>query len=140
MRLGRVFLWVFASVTWLGMSHAEDALPPDRGIEQTITAQIDAFLADDFAKAFTYASPNIQGMFGTSERFGQMVRNGFPMVWRPGDVQYLELRNVAGNLWQKVLIQDQNGGTHVLDYQMIETGEGWKINGVQILDAPDVAA
>lgn len=140
MRFGKIILSILASVFWFGIAQAEDTLPPDRGIEATITAQIDAFLVDDFAEAFSYASPNIQGIFGTSERFGQMVRNGYPMVWRPGDVRYLELRDVAGNLWQKVLIRDRKGGTHILDYQMIETSEGWKINGVQILRAPDVAA
>lgn len=140
MRFGRVFLAVVASVLWFGAAVAEEVRPPEAGIEATITAQIDAFLKDDFAEAFTYASPNIQGMFGTSERFGQMVRNGYPMVWRPGDVRYLELRDISGNLWQKVLIRDQQGGMHVLDYQMIETSEGWKINGVQILQAPDVSA
>jgi hypothetical protein len=140
MRFGRGFLAVLASVLWFGAASAQDALPPEAGIEATITAQIDAFLKDDFAEAFTYASPNIQGMFGTSDRFGQMVRNGYPMVWRPGDVQYLELRDIGGALWQKVLIRDQQGGTHVLDYQMIETSEGWKINGVQILRAPGVSA
>ena len=139
MRFGR-FLAVLASFLWFGVAQAQDALPPDAGIEATISAQIDAFLKDDFAEAFTYASPNIQGMFGTSDRFGQMVRNGYPMVWRPGDVQYLELRNVGGALWQKVMIRDQQGGMHVLDYQMIETSEGWKINGVQILRAPGVSA
>ena len=140
MRYGRVLIAVLVSVLWFGTATAEDALPPDTGIEATITAQIDAFLKDDFAEAFTYASPNIQGMFGSSDRFGQMVRNGYPMVWRPGDVQYLELREIAGALWQKVLIRDQQGGTHVLDYQMIETAEGWKINGVQILAEPGFSA
>ncbi|MEO1537162.1 MAG: DUF4864 domain-containing protein [Pseudomonadota bacterium] len=140
MRFVRVFLAILSSILWLGAASAEDALPRDAGIEATIDAQIDAFLKDDFATAFTYASPNIQGFFGTSERFGQMVRNGYPMVWRPGDVQYLDLRDVAGNLWQKVLITDQSGGVHVLDYQMIQTSEGWRINGVQILQAPDVSA
>lgn len=139
MRFGR-FLAVLAGFLWFGVAQAQDALPPDAGIEATISAQIDAFLKDDFAEAFTYASPNIQGMFGTSDRFGQMVRNGYPMVWRPGDVQYLELRDVGGALWQKVMIRDQQGGMHVLDYQMIETSEGWKINGVQILRAPGVSA
>lgn len=140
MRFGRGFFAVLASVLWFSAAHAEDALPPEAGIEATIAAQIDAFQKDDFAEAFTYASPNIQGMFGTSERFGQMVRNGYPMVWRPGDVQYLELRDISGALWQKVLIRDQQGGTHVLDYQMIETSDGWKINGVQILAEPGVSA
>lgn len=140
MRFGRVFLAVLASVLWFGVASAEEVRAPEAGIEATITAQIDAFLKDDFAEAFTYASPNIQGMFGTSDRFGQMVRNGYPMVWRPGDVQYLELREIGGALWQKVMIRDQQGATHVLDYQMIETSEGWKINGVQLLRAPGVSA
>lgn len=140
MRYARLALALLVSTIWIGNAAAQDALPPEPDIEATITAQIDAFLKDDFAEAFTYASPNIQGFFGSSERFGQMVRNGYPMVWRPGEVQYLELRDVAGNLWQKVMIRDQAGVLHVLDYQMIETGEGWKINGVQLLRATGVSA
>ena len=140
MRFGRVFLATLIGVLWFGSSTAQEALPREPGIEATITAQIDAFLKDDFAEAFTYASPNIQSIFGNSDRFGQMVRQGYPMVWRPDDVEYLELRDVAGNLWQKVMIRDQQGGLHVLDYQMIQTGDGWKINGVQILQAPGVSA
>ncbi|MEM6386508.1 MAG: DUF4864 domain-containing protein [Pseudomonadota bacterium] len=140
MKFLRLTFGILVSSLWLSVASAEEALPPNSGIEGTITAQIDAFLKDDFAEAFTYASPNIQGMFGSSERFGQMVRNGYPMVWRPGDVEYLELRDVAGNLWQKVMIRDQAGRTHVLDYQMIETADGWKINGVQLLKQPGVSA
>ena len=134
------FMAAFISLLCLGPANSQSELPREPGIEATITAQIDAFLEDDFAKAFSYASPNIQGIFGSSDRFGQMVRQGYPMVWRPEDVQYLELRDISGNLWQKVLIRDRKGGMHVLDYQMIETGDGWKINGVQILQKPDVSA
>ena len=69
-----------------------------------------------------------------------MVQNGYPMVWSPGEVRFLELREIAGYLWQKVFIRDQTGATHGLDYQMIRTPEGWRINGVQILRAPGVGA
>ena len=131
---------ILSSLFWVSAAMAQEVLPAEPGIEATIDAQIDAFLKDDFAEAFTYASPNIQGLFGNSDRFGQMVQNGYPMVWRPDEVQYLELREIAGNLWQKVLIRDRAGAMHLLDYQMIETGEGWKINGVQLLRAPDVSA
>ena len=119
---------------------AAEVLPREPGIETTIQSQIDAFLVDDFAKAFTFASPNIKSIFGSPDRFGQMVRQGYPMVWRPGEVRYLELREISGALWQKVMIRDQAGGIHLLDYQMINTGDGWQINGVQILRAPDVGA
>jgi Domain of unknown function (DUF4864) len=109
-------------------------------IQETIKGQIDAFQADDFARAFTFASPNIKGLFGTPENFGAMVKNGYPMVYRPAEVEMGELREVAGNLWQRVRIVDQAGAGWFLDYMMIETPEGWQINAVQIMPAPDVGA
>ena len=109
-------------------------------IQETIQSQIEAFQADDFARAFTYASPTIKGMFGTPENFGAMVKQGYPMVYRPAEVQMQDLREVAGNLWQRVRITDQAGAGWFLDYMMVETAEGWQINAVQILPAPDVGA
>ena len=61
---------------------SQDMLEPNPGIEDTIRGQMDAFLERDVAQAFTFASPNIQGMFGSAENFGRMVENGYPMVWR----------------------------------------------------------
>ena len=123
-----------------GAAFAQDALPSEPGIEGTIQGQIDAFRVDDFVEAYRFASPNIQMLFGDPSNFGAMVRNGYPMVWRPDELRFLELREIAGNLWQKVLIRDQAGNIHILDYQMIETNEGWRINGVQLLRAPGVGA
>ena len=112
----------------------------DRGIERVIRDQIEAFQADDFEAAFVHASPNIKRMFGSSERFGQMVKRGYPMVWRPDAIQFLALRKDADLFWQRLLIRDAQGRGHVLEYQMILTESGWKINGVQLLDSPGQAA
>jgi hypothetical protein len=109
-------------------------------VQQTILDQIEAFKADDFATAFTFASPTIKSIFMSPENFGMMVRNGYPMVHRPGSVRMLEQRDVAGRLWQKVMITDQAGRSHILDYQMIETESGWQINAVQLLPEPGVGA
>ena len=114
--------------------------PRNPGIEGVIQDQITALKADDFATAFTFASPNIQAMFGTAENFGAMVAQGYPMVYRPDAVRMLELRRVAGNLWQRVLITDPSGRTHMLDYMMIETPDGWQINAVQLLPQAGVGA
>ncbi|MEM9710442.1 MAG: DUF4864 domain-containing protein [Pseudomonadota bacterium] len=105
-----------------------------------IQRQIDAFLVDDFATAFTYASPQIKNIFRSSENFGSMVKQGYPMVWRPADVQYLDLRTEGGAAFQNVMIEDQAGETHVLEYQMMKTDTGWAIAGVRILRAPGVGA
>lgn len=124
---------------WAQTASAQE-LEPNPAIEGTISSQIEAFRADDFAQAFTFASPNIQGMFGTPDNFGLMVRQGYPMVWRPGQLNFLELRNDQGLLWQKVMVQDQDGVFFILDYQMIETPEGWRINGVYLVQAPTLGA
>jgi hypothetical protein len=109
-------------------------------IQSTINLQFEAFQADDFVTAFGFASPNIQGIFGTAETFGLMVKNGYPMVYRAADVQMLDLRDVAGLLYQRVLVRDADGRGYVLDYQMVETDDGWKINGVDLVRQPDVSA
>ena len=134
---------VFGIVFWIGWSgsiFAADVLPAEPAIEDTIQGQIEAFQADDFAGAFGFASPNIQMLFRDADNFGSMVRNGYPMVWRPDELRFLELREIAGNLWQKVLVRDGAGVVHILDYQMIQTADGWRINGVQLLRTPDVGA
>ena len=105
-------------------------------IEGTISSQIDAFRADDFDRAFTYASPLLQRLFQTPQNFERMVTQGYPMVWRPAQVDYLELQEYAGDWWQKVQIIDEKGARHLLLYRMQQTDAGWRIAGVQILEAP----
>lgn len=126
--------WIFAAV--LAMSGVVAAQAQDIDIRGTITRQFEAFKVDDFATAFGFASPNLQMYFQTPENFGRMVTQGYPMVWRPADVAYLELREEDGTYWQKVQVTDARGRVHYLDYRMMQTPEGWRINGVQILDAP----
>ena len=105
-------------------------------IEATILSQIEAFKADDFVTAFGFASPSIKTIFGSPETFGAMVAQGYPMVHRPAAVQMLDRVAVAGQMYQRVLVTDAEGRSHVLEYEMIETAEGWQINGVTLLPAP----
>lgn len=120
-----------------GLANAEERIP---GIEKTIQSQIDAFLVDDFKTAFDFASPSIKRIFGSHQRFGMMVRNGYPMVHRPSDVQFLELRRQGPLLFQKIRILDAKGIPHFMEYNMIDTPNGWQIDGVELLAAPPVGA
>lgn len=127
---------VTAAVMTLGTLGAAQADPA--AIRGVIDGQIEALKSDDFATAFTFAAPNIQSMFGNADNFGLMVRRGYPMVWQPGTVEYLGA-DEAGALWQQeVLITDGFGRLHKLRYTMVELADGWKIAGVQILEAPEV--
>ena len=126
------------SVLTLLLLAAFPAFAQEEPIQQPIHSQLEALQADDFATAFSFASPTIQGLFGTAENFGAMVQNGYPMVYRPADIQMLELREIAGNLYQRVLVTDAHGRGFMLEYQMIETTEGWRIDGVDLLPQPEV--
>lgn len=115
--------------------------PDAAAIRDTIQGQLDAFLADDVGRAFGFASPSIRSMFGSPERFGMMVQQGYPMVWRPADVEFLDLRDRGGRLMQMVLIRDRAGVFHTLGYEMVPDGAGgWRINGVQVLRAGEAGA
>jgi hypothetical protein len=138
MRAILLALGIFIVVT--GAARAQEVVPPVAGIEATINQQIEAFRADDFAQAFTFASPSIRNLFRTPENFGAMVRNGYPMVWRPRSVTFGDLRDVAGGLWQRVIVTDSAGGVHALDYLMVQVDGAWRIAGVQLLPAPDLSA
>ena len=107
-------------------------------IRGVIQSQLDAFQADDFATAFTFASPNIKNIFRNPQNFGLMVREGYPMVWRPGEVTFLGLEDKAGRKLQRVQITDKSGVLHTLEYEMTLSEDGWQISGVRILPAPEI--
>lgn len=119
---------------------AGGAAAQDADIEGTITKQFDAFKADDFATALTFASPSLQRLFGTPENFGRMVTQGYPMVWRHAETRFLELTQEGAYYLQRVLIVDEKGTRHVLEYRMQQTDGGWRIAGVQILDSASLSA
>ncbi|GAA6206845.1 hypothetical protein NBRC116601_01380 [Cognatishimia sp. WU-CL00825] len=124
------FILVVSLWFWAQVSVAQDA-----DIQSVITAQIEAFEQGDFEAAFSHASPSIQNYFGGADRFEAMVRSGYEMVIMPRDVRFLEMRNLDGKLWQKVLIQDSDNVFHLLEYQMISHDGQWRINGVRFVQA-----
>lgn len=112
----------------------------EQDIQSVINDQIAAFRADDFETAFTYASPSIRMMFQTPERFGQMVRDGYPMVHRPHSYVFEDLRDAGSSKLQNVLIEGQDGYYYIAEYDMVLTGQGWKIRGVRIFKTEGVGA
>ena len=130
--------FILSLIFALGLSGGARA--DEVALQEVISDQIEAFLAEDVDRAYSFASPFIQRKFGTPETFGSMVREGYPMVWRPSDVTFLDAEVIAGKVWQSVLLRGPAGKSWIVDYEMIELEEGWKINGVQVRAAPEVAA
>ncbi len=108
----------------------------DAEIRGVIAKQFQSFELDDFATAFTFASPKLQSFFQTPDNFGRMIAQGYSMVLGPSAVEYLGLRAEGEVYWQTVQITDDSGRFHLLEYQMLETQSGWRINGVQLMNLP----
>lgn len=120
---------------------AQDAGGPAApAVAPVIEGQMQAFRSGDVSGAFGYASPTIRGLFGTADNFGRMVAQGYPMVWQPGQVRMLGQQTAPGMVLQRVLVTDAAGRSHVLEYQMVETADGWRINGVRIVTEPEPLA
>ena len=126
--------WIFGAIALVLVALSPRAEAQATDIQSVITSQIEAFKADDFATAFTFAHPRIQGIFRNPGNFGRMVTQGYPMVWRPADVRYFPLRQENGFTFQDVEIVDQQGQIFVLEYSMAQTADGWRIAGVRILE------
>lgn len=105
-------------------------------IRAVIEAQLAAFAADDAAKAYSFASPAIQRMFGTPEDFLMMVRTSYPVVYRPRSVLFRPLQAVDGELIQVVQMSDADGRVWLAFYKMQKQADGsWRIDGCLLRQA-----
>lgn len=125
-----VLAFITAVAVALG-AHAASAQeqPANPAIQSVITQQLDAFKRDDGPGAFAFASPNIQGLFQSHQRFMAMVARGYRPLYRSAEATFLKLETVNGRLIQKVLVRGAGGRVVVAAYDMIEIDGTWRING-----------
>ena len=140
--LGRVVAWtrrLLGCVAVIGLLVPATAgavvlaEPDERAVRQVVEAQLQAFAADDAARAFSYASASIQAQFGDANNFMAMVRSGYPMVVRPAAIAFFQAQVEMGlpaAVTQLVQLRDREGrlwkATYLLERQ---TCAGWRISG-----------
>ena len=106
-------------------------------IRDVIQRQVDAFRRDDGETAFGFASPAIRGMFGSSDVFMDMVRQGYLPVYRPRVFEFREIVTLHGMVTQKVHVIGPDGRPVTAFYPMAQQPDGsWRIEGCY-LQAPD---
>jgi hypothetical protein len=131
--------WAVAALLLLcatvGPAQAQsDLSAADRAsIQGVITRQIEAFRHDDSEAAFGFASPGIQGQFGTPGRFLDMVRRVYPAVHRPRTVEFTGLRLGEGVV-QEVELVGPDGTLELALYAMERDSAGaWRIAGCTLV-------
>ena len=106
-----------------------------QAIEQVIREQLDAFGRDDAEKAFAFATPDIQRMFGSSDSFMRMVRDNYEPVYRSTGVQFERLTPSEGQWVQAVRLTDDEGKVwRALFTMRRQADRGWKVGGCQLVE------
>tara|TARA_R110001606_G_scaffold349603_1_gene499573 strand:- start:50 stop:484 length:435 start_codon:yes stop_codon:yes gene_type:complete len=125
---------LFALLTALAPARSDDAASARAVIE----SQINAFLNDDMATAYSFASPAIRQIYPDPSRFFDMVKRGYQPVYRPGNFAFGRSKAAAdgSGIFQEVIIQGSDGADWTALYSLQRQPDGsFKINGVQIIKA-----
>lgn len=109
--------------------------PQDAALVRTVVqSQLAAFAADDAVKAFSYAAPNIRKTFGAASVFLDMVRRGYPVVYRPTSSAFLTVEGAGNQAVQRVRLQDAAGDSYVAVYTLErQKNKIWLITGCQVV-------
>jgi hypothetical protein len=134
--IARSFLALLFLATAALAVRADDVSSADAAaIKSIVAGQIEAFRRDDGNAAYAYASPAIRDLFPTPDIFMDMVRKGYPPVYRPQSVVFGTVANSPTGLQQKVFLTGPDGKSYVAIYNMQRQPDGsWKINGCVLVE------
>lgn len=129
---------VFAACAMLMFAAPAFALDPEAEARSIIGRQIEAFLNDDAAAAYSFASPAIQHKFVNKDTFFDMVKKSYSPVYRPGNYAFGRSRIAGDYVYQEVIINDVAGEDWTAVYGLQKQEDGsYRINGVQIVPSVD---
>ena len=125
-------LLVLAALPFLAATARAD--DPKAAGQDVIESQINAFLNDDMATAYSFAAPQIKNLFPDEARFFDMVKKGYAPVYRPGNFAFGRGEVNGDGMVQEVLIAGPDGQDWTALYMLQRQPDGsWKIAGVRML-------
>ncbi len=128
-RVAAILALIYGSAAQAEVSAADQA-----AIQGVIGKQLDAFRHDDSGAAFSYATPELQTMFGSAARFMAMVQQQYRPVYRPRTVEFGTLSDAAGEVVQSVELIGPDGLAYTARYTMQrQPNGGWRIGACELL-------
>lgn len=129
----RVLAILFALVFNLSLAQAQSSSDPTADFRRIITSQLAALQNGDADGAWAFAHSSIRSIFGSPDRFYQMVDRGYRPLIDFTRVTFQEAEQ-SDQVWvQSVRLRDLNDDEYLAFYAMQRNSEGeWRIAGVQI--------
>ena len=134
-RIWKLWLVIFAGVLTAAFTTSlaqADETADRQQSRAVIEAQLEAFKQGDAPKAFSYATPNIQTIFGDADTFMKMVRDGYDMVYRPTSVRFVKFETDGMNALHAVQMIDHQKTLWNVYYLVEKRPDGtWKISSCE---------
>jgi hypothetical protein len=129
MRGAALLMWLVLAGSVSAQGLPPGISPADKmAIQDVIQQQMNAFQHDDANGAYAFAAPNIKQIFPDAGVFLDMVRRGYPPVYRPKQREFSELGLRDGELVQEVELVGPDGRPVLALYTMEKEPDGhWAI-------------
>ena len=138
--LKRAFLFavpaIFVVLQTLIPVHARALSAKDeKAVQAVVQSQLAAFARDDADKAFSYAAPELRKTIGNASAFMAMVKNSYPVVYRPASVAFLKAEGSGDDIVQKVQMLDASGTSYLAVYSLQrQKDKTWRISGCAVVE------
>ena len=108
--------------------------------QAVIDSQIKAFRQGAHEQAFSYATPALRRMFGSTDNFTAMVKRGYMPIYGAQTWRFGRNKAQGSQLLQEVMLTGPKGRSWVALYTMVQGPDGeWRIGGVRIVPGTDVS-
>jgi hypothetical protein len=123
---------LFASSLFISAALAGDA--EIKAGQAVIDGQLKALIANDGAKAYSFAAPNVKQIFPTVDAFMNMVTNGYAPVRQPQSYSFGKVEQTGpGSIIQQVLIVGPDGKDYEAVYTLQQQPDGsFQITGCSL--------
>ena len=130
----RKAFFAFALVSLLSESPAFAGDAEIKAAQTVIDSQLKAFIANDGARAYSFAAPNVKQIFPTADLFMSMVTNGYPPVRKPQTYSFGKAQETGPtSIVQQVLIVGPDGKDYEAVYTLQQQPDGtFQITGCSL--------
>jgi hypothetical protein len=133
----RFFMMLVLAVAALSATAGPLADADAQKVQAVISAQLEAFAADDADRAFDTATPQVRQAIGSSDRFLTMVRGAYPMVYRSESITFHQAEEDEGTVLQLVEIKDRQSKSWLALFALEQQPDAtWRISGCIVAENP----
>jgi len=127
-------LFAFAIIQFLFISSAFAGDAEIKAAQTVIDNQLKAFVANDGARAYSFAAPNVKRVFPTVDMFMNMVTNGYAPVRKPQSYSFGKVEQTGPtSIIQQVMIVGPDGKDYEAVYALEQQPDGsFQITGCSL--------